>query len=525
MDYRKQDLEVRLEYFEKYFYWSLKFYDCDSNLFLLNYIHKRLELNLEQRYWVAWLYGNTYQLATAWVIGNEFPDFENVDLERLTWWNNNNYERLRYQSDQKWQKGHLPKMFESYRDNIYSKGKTQKEFFEFICNSECPYENFDNLYKYIIKNFYKFGRYSAWFYIQTLKETCDLNVEPRDLLLKDDNTHTQRDGLCYALAKDEWVGDKELRKDSEKVDILNSGAEMILDIMKSKHSDVNSDMFLLETTLCAFKKTFRKKKGRYLGYYLDRQYDDIKKVEGDNWTGIDWELLWDGRNELLDKRTNRNSGVVNEDMQYFLDTGNIKYYDYLNKDDMEYVKTLKSKEDDDFDLIEISKNDEDVISLLREWAKDSDECSHFYSLWTRFKNWDNPNAYVYVLISGNNIAGMNAFTCNKRNPYVNCYYFEIDEKYRQLGLGSKLFFSCIYRGKNNGNTRLTLRTKFNSLGMKFYNAIGMKERYFDPKTKENIFDFNIEYIENLKDIKINSDKINDTPHKSRLKIYEKYEEL
>jgi len=64
--------------FEKYFQWSLKFYDCDPALFLMNYIHDRMELNMEQRYWIAWLYGNTYQLATAWVIANEFPDFENV---------------------------------------------------------------------------------------------------------------------------------------------------------------------------------------------------------------------------------------------------------------------------------------------------------------------------------------------------------------------------------------------------------------------------------------------------------------
>lgn len=326
MDYRKQDYFIRMEYLEKYFYWSLKTYDCDPSLFLLNYIHTRMELNTEQRYWVAWLYGNSYQLATAWVIANEFPDFENVDLDRLTDWNNENYKRLRYQTDQKWQKGHLPKMFASYKENILKFGGDQENFFKSICDSSDPKENFDKLYKYIIKNFYKFGRYSAWFYIQTLKETCDLNVEPKDLLLYDDNTHTQRDGLCYATGLDEFVGDKELRKDKEFIEFLDSTAKEMIERMNNRN--IKSDYFLLETTLCAFKKTFRKSRGRYLGYYLDRQYEDILKVQRDGWEGIDWDLLWDGRRETLLPKTNRDTGVVNEDMIYFLETGKIKYLDY-----------------------------------------------------------------------------------------------------------------------------------------------------------------------------------------------------
>jgi len=331
-DYRVEDYAIRMEYFERYFYWSLKTFDCDSNLFLLNYMHKRMELNIEQRYWIAWLYGNCYNLATAWVIANEFPDFENVDLDRLAKWNNENYKRLRYQTDQKWQKGHLPKMFESYRENIYKAAGTQEEFFTKICDeNDDPYVNFDVFNHYIVTNFFKFGRYSSWFYIQTLKETCGLNVESRDLLLDNENTHAQRDGLCLAAGLDDYVGDKSLYKNKEVISALNKVADDILINMRSKYPDVNSDMFLMETCLCAFKKTFRKSRGRYLGYYLDRQFEDIKQVQEDGWAGIDWQLLWDGRDEIIDSRTNRKTGVVKEDMEYFLNTGKIKYIDYVYK--------------------------------------------------------------------------------------------------------------------------------------------------------------------------------------------------
>ena len=134
---------------------------------------------------------------------------------------------------------------------------------------------------------------------------------------------------------------------------------------------------------------------------------------------------------------------------------------------MNFLKMIESKKGANYKLLSIQEKDKNIIELLKEWGKYSDECAHFHSLWTRFNNWTNPNAFVYVLMDGARIIGMNAFTCNKRNPYVNCYYFEIDEDYRKLGLGSKLFFSCIEKGKKLGNTRFTLRTKFNSLGMKF----------------------------------------------------------
>ena len=49
----------------------------------LNYLFNRYEHNLEQKLWIAWIYGTTYHLPTAWIIWNEFPDFELVGLERL----------------------------------------------------------------------------------------------------------------------------------------------------------------------------------------------------------------------------------------------------------------------------------------------------------------------------------------------------------------------------------------------------------------------------------------------------------
>ena len=85
-----------------------------------------------------------------------------------------------------------------------------------------------------------------------------------------------------------------------------------------------ADYFAMETCLCSFKKLFRKRDGRYLGYYLDRQAEEIKKVEQDRWFGIDWQPLWDARSETLNKKYLTDS-INKGKMEIYLDTGVIDY--------------------------------------------------------------------------------------------------------------------------------------------------------------------------------------------------------
>jgi len=83
------------------------------------------------------------------------------------------------------------------------------------------------------------------------------------------------------------------------------------------------DYFAMETALCSFKKLFRVKEGRYLGYYHDRQAEEIKKSEGDGWIGINWEPLWQCRNESICNEYLE--GKINKDkMKLFLKTNGQK---------------------------------------------------------------------------------------------------------------------------------------------------------------------------------------------------------
>jgi len=328
MDYRLK--QNRREAFIRWYAWSLQYDDCDPAVWCTNYLHKRYEHNDEQRLWLAWLYGNTYQLPTAWVLMNEFPDFELATVDRTTQWNATNYKRLRYQTDTKWNKGHLPAMFESYQKFIGN--RSQRETLESYYGTN-EKENFDNLWTSIKTSLHKFGRYSTWFYIQHLRHTAGIRVEPTSLMLSDfDGSRSHRNGLLLALGKDD---DYDRKLSTREYLDLEREASAILEETKDRFPRLKDqvDFFTMETCLCSYKKIFREHHGRYLGYYLDRQAEEIKMAQSDGWYGIDWDVLWQARNETIDLRLDHDRGIDKDRFSSFVNTGKIENLEWMFDDE------------------------------------------------------------------------------------------------------------------------------------------------------------------------------------------------
>lgn len=314
----------RREAYKRWYTWSLTFKDCDPAIWMANYIFKRFEFNSEQTLWLAWFYANTYYYPTAFLLWNEFPDFELCDSERLTLWNTANYSRLRYQTDTKYNKGHLPVMFDSYKAAIGN--GLQRDFFESLYGDN-EEQSFLNIWDTVNSKFYKFGRYTTWFYLQTLKSCCNIKLNAPSLYLSDySGSRSHRNGLCYALGLDDWI---DVKLTAKQYEFLEAEAKAIQEEIDMPEADP----FTMETCLCSFKKIFRVNNGRYLGYYLDRQAEEISKVEGDGWYGIDWDVLWQARDETLDKRLAvKHAKIQKERFGYFLNTGNIDRLEFLYPD-------------------------------------------------------------------------------------------------------------------------------------------------------------------------------------------------
>lgn len=328
MDYRER--QNRREAFKRWYAWSLEYKDCDPAIWLANYVNERYEHNDEQRLWFAWLYGNTYYLPTSWVLMNEFPDFELATFDRMDAWNTENYKRLRYQTDTKWSKGHLADMYASY-EKFIGEG-TQREKLEsyFGDNEE---QNFDNLWVALKDGLYKFGRYSTWFYMQQLKHTADIPMESTSLMLNDySGSRSHRNGWLYALGEEDNVNTKLTADEYQR---LEDNARDLIQEMHTEYPQLSKDIdyFSMETCLCSFKKLFRTHHGRYLGYYLDRQAEEIMKVEQDGWSGIEWEVLWQARAETLDLTLSNKTGINKSKFDSFLKTGQLDRLEMMYEDE------------------------------------------------------------------------------------------------------------------------------------------------------------------------------------------------
>lgn len=336
MDYRLT--ENRREAFIRWFAWSLEYKDCDPAVWLANYVNDRYEHNDEQKLWFAWLYGNTYYLPTSWVLMNEFPDFELATVDRMEKWNSENFKRLRYQTDTKWNKGHLADMFASYQRFIGN--NTQRSKLESYYGST-ETETFDNLWTAVKGELHKFGRYSTWFYLQQLVHTCGVPAEPTSLMLDDySGSRSHRNGLLLALGRDDDYDRKLEHRDYEQLE--GQALEIIQEVRRRfPHLAHEADFFTMETCLCSFKKIFRVKHGRYLGYYLDRAADEIKQVESDGWYGIDWDVMWQAREETLDPRLDYKLGIDKEKFASFLSTGSLERLEWMFEDETKPLTGLE----------------------------------------------------------------------------------------------------------------------------------------------------------------------------------------
>ena len=329
MDYRLK--ENRRESFIRWYAWSLKYKDCDPAVWMTNYLNKRYEHNDEQRLWLCWLYGNTYHLPTAWILMNEFPDFELATVDRITEWNTANYKRLRYQTDTKWNKGHLPEMFASYQKFIGD--KSQREVMESYYG-HTEEQSFDNLWTGVKDSLHKFGRYSTWFYLQHLRHTAGVRISPTSLMLDDySGSRSHRNGLLLASGLDD---DYDRKLSAQEYQNLEQFSKEIIIEMKERFPELSSqiDFFTMETCLCSYKKIFRAHHGRYLGYYNDRVAEEINQVSADNWFGIEWEVLWQARDEtLVAEYANKTAKIEKEKFTSFMNSGKMDRLDWMFNDE------------------------------------------------------------------------------------------------------------------------------------------------------------------------------------------------
>lgn len=263
--------------------------DIDPNIDMANYLVERMEYNSDQVIWFCFLNAITYQLPTAFLIMNEFPDIELAGIDKLKhWWTKDIQQRLPYQKDKLKQRKFIPETVESFKEII---GMDPTGYFDnLLCGT--PHENFMVLWEEFYKPIKHFGRFSVWNFAQMLKQVAGYEIEPNTFFLGDSSTGSITKGACFLLGIDY---DKKMKFSPELRAELERG---VFAVMEDISKTVPINAFTMETQLCRFHKYYRERESRYIGYYLDRQKEDIDALKSNGWNGIHWKLLDDAMEGL-----------------------------------------------------------------------------------------------------------------------------------------------------------------------------------------------------------------------------------
>ena len=281
----------RIQAYLKYHSESQQISDIDPAHGMLEYICDRFELNLEQRYWLAFVYALTYSGPSTFYVYHEFPDLENIDEGRLErWWWDRGRQEIICQTDRRWVRSlnlFVPAV-KSYRG--WLQGESQHNHFLALTNTfSTPEEKYNKLYQEAKEHLVSFGQFSLFLYLEALHTITPLNLAPTTLDLNE--ATSCRNGLCFAYGYDEHI--------TESNKPTPEGAHRDIAFawwdLNKKLAGLKPTVWQTETMLCAFKKYQYGK--RYIGYYLDRQALEICKMEKSCPLGVAWEVLWQFRAE------------------------------------------------------------------------------------------------------------------------------------------------------------------------------------------------------------------------------------
>ncbi len=264
--------------------------DIDPSYDMLRYVCDRFELNIEQRYWLAFLYATCYSGPTVYFMYNEFPDYENIHFGRLEHWWKANKERALFQTDRRWvrSRNQWVDMIRSYRKTLG--GLTQRQWFELRKTSD-PYTTYENVWSGA-EELYCMGRFALFLYLEAVHVVTGFPMLPRTMDISE--AESCRNGLAEAIGRPDLNNHGEDRRiPIRTMTYLQKEFDGLVKHLRAR--DSRNNVWNIETTLCAYKK-YRLGK-RYVGFYLDRQHEEISRMSATVREGVDWSVLWDYRDE------------------------------------------------------------------------------------------------------------------------------------------------------------------------------------------------------------------------------------
>lgn len=286
--------------------------DIDPSYLMLKYVADRFELNIEQRYWLAFLYSITYNASTVYYVYNEFPDYAGVNIARMQKWWDTNKHLLDFQTDCRWIKSRN-QFIEIVENYLLLCGQNQNITYAKLIQGLSATEGYQQCFNYF-ERLPWVGRFRLFLLLEAVHVVVGLPIEPDGLPLR--TAESSRNGLCFALGQDDLLTGHDYKRknlNADELDFLSGQYQQLIRLMKMKMPCKRVDAWNVETTLCAYKKWHRG--NRFPGYYITRQGMEIYAMAQKVKEGVCWQVLWDFRNEtyprtMLWEHTGRKDNVM-----------------------------------------------------------------------------------------------------------------------------------------------------------------------------------------------------------------------
>ena len=291
--YNVKDYRVeRWRGFKNYFVYCVVFGECDPAYPVLQRTCNELGLNNEERYWLAFLYGTCYCGVTAFYIFSKFPDFREINIQKLKEWWKENKHKLIFQTDRA-----KIKNFDQFVPCVASYlslvNDSQEDTFRRLRGKD-KCETYRRCYEYFSHIKY-FGVFSLFNYLELVQKLTGFEMLPDTIPLE--MAESARNGVCYMCSVDDMVT---LHHKPPKIPIDYEYLYQQLHRMHHELGEENRGLEVtfwnMETVLCAYKKLFWQT--RYFGYYIDRQLSEINEMK-EKVKEIDWNMFHEFRIEYF----------------------------------------------------------------------------------------------------------------------------------------------------------------------------------------------------------------------------------
>lgn len=331
MDFRKP--EYRREVFLRFYEFHLKYRSHPGCVYyLFPYLFEHYAMTQEQRLWFVFINGNTQHPLTTLTIWRRFPDIAKLNHKALSKWFSANYLKLAFDVDRRYQKKDFLAAVDGYRNLLA--GNPQEQYFGRIAKDGDEEQTFHRLWPVVRKDFFGFGRLSAFSYLEYLR-IAGVPIDCDQLFLSDmSGSKSHRNGLAKVLGRDDLDWHKSTGFNGEyvagQIDWLTMEGSTLREEARRrfKRRDFCKDVgyFTLESALCTYKSWYRPNR-RYPNVYNDMLHARIKLAEL-SMPDEDYSALWAARKlaapaHLLLEYTPTDPGVCPAKQNHYRNTGQV----------------------------------------------------------------------------------------------------------------------------------------------------------------------------------------------------------